>query len=80
LLSLTCEREGTDLYDFAGVERHYAAVKSQIDDFMVQNKGQAAYRVFRSAMTKQLLARFTRGQQLDLALEAPPPPTSSGGA
>jgi hypothetical protein len=71
MLSLTCEQEGTSLFDYAGVEAHYASVKGQIDDFMAQNKGQAAYRVFRSAMTKQLLARFARGHQLDLALEQP---------
>ncbi|KRA79742.1 AIPR family protein [Altererythrobacter sp. Root672] len=73
MLSLTCEREGTSLYDFAGVEKHYTSVKAQIDDFMAQNRGQAAYRVFRSAMTKQLLARFARGHQLELGLEAPTP-------
>lgn len=71
MLSLTCERDGTSLFDYGGVERHYASVKAQIDDFMTQNRGQAAYRVFRSAMTKQLLARFARGQQLDLDLRPP---------
>lgn len=70
MLSLTCEQEGTSPYDHAEVEKHYFAVKAQIDGFMAQNRGQAAYRVFRSAMTKQLLARFARGQQLTLALEA----------
>lgn len=80
LLSLTCEREGTGIYDFSGVEKHYASVKSTIDDFMAQNKGQAAYRIFRSAMTKQLLVRFTRGQQLNLALEPPSSHTPSNGA
>jgi hypothetical protein len=72
MLSLSCEQEGTSLFDVPGVEAHYASVKAQIDEFMTQNKGQAAYRVFRSAMTKQLLARFARGQQLSLALEPPP--------
>ena len=71
LLSLTCEQEGTSLYDYVEVEKHYAGVKAQIDEFMTQNKGQAAYRVFRSAMTKQLLARFSRGHQLTLDLESP---------
>lgn len=69
MLSLTCEREGTSLYDVANVEKHYISVKSQIDQFMSQNRGQAAYRIFRSAMTKQLLARFARGQQLELKLD-----------
>ena len=69
MLSLTCEQEGASLYDHAEVEKHYASVKAQIDEFMAQNRGQAAYRVFRSAMTKQLLARFARGHQLSLALE-----------
>lgn len=69
MLSLTCEQEGTDLYDVAGVEAHYASVKSQLDDFMAQNKGKAAYRIFRSAVTKQLLARFARAQQLSLPFD-----------
>ncbi|MDM7927122.1 AIPR family protein [Blastomonas fulva] len=69
MLSLKCEQEGTSLYDPEEVEKHYTAVKSQIDEFMVQNRGQAAYRVFRSAVTKQMLARFARGQQLSLPLE-----------
>lgn len=71
MLSLTCEKEGTSLFDYVGVEALYASVKAQIDDFMSQNKGQAAYRIFRSAMTKQLLARFATGQQLSLKLEPP---------
>ncbi len=69
MLSLTCEQEGTRLYDYTEVEKHYASVKARIDDFMAQHQGQAAYRVFRSAMTKQLLARFSKGQQLTLKLE-----------
>lgn len=69
MLSLACEQEGTSLFDSEVVEKHYSSVKAQIDEFMAQNKGQAAYRVFRSAMTKQLLARFARAQQLSLALE-----------
>lgn len=69
MLSLTCEQEGTSLYDHQEVEKHYASVKAQIDNFMTQNRGQAAYRIFRSSMTKQLLARFARGHQLTLALE-----------
>jgi hypothetical protein len=75
MLSLTCEQEGTSIYERDEVEKHYAAVKAQIDDFMTQNRGQAAYRVFRSAMTKQLLARFARGQQLTLALDPVSPPS-----
>lgn len=71
MLSLACEREGTSIFDFEGVEKHYASVKAQIDEFMALNRGRAAYRVFRSAMTKQLLARFARGYQLDLGLETP---------
>lgn len=71
MLSLTCEKEGTSLFDYAGVEANYASVKAQIDEFMTRNKGQAAYRIFRSAMTKQLLARFATGQQLSLKLEPP---------
>jgi hypothetical protein len=73
MLSLTCEKQGTSLFDYAGVEANYASVKAQIDEFMAQNKGQAAYRIFRSAMTKQLLARFATGQQLSLKLEPPEP-------
>lgn len=71
MLSLTCEKQGTSLFDYSGVEANYASVKAQIDEFMAQNKGQAAYRIFRSAMTKQLLARFATGQQLSLKLEPP---------
>ncbi len=69
MLSLTCEKEGTDLFEYDAVEGHYASVKAQIDEFMTRNRGQAAYRVFRSAVTKQLLARFASGQQLSLELE-----------
>ncbi len=71
LLSLTCERDGTSLFDYTGVEAHYSAVKAQIDGFMTENRGQAAYRVFRSSMTKQLLARYARGHQLNLPLDTP---------
>ncbi|MCF4127561.1 AIPR family protein [Methylobacterium sp. SyP6R] len=70
MLSLTCEQEGTPIFDLDAVEKHYAPVKEQIDEFMMLNRGEAAYRVFRSAMTKQLLARFSRGRQLSLALES----------
>lgn len=69
MLSLKCESEGTSLFDFDAVAAHYDGVKAQIDEFMEQNRGQAAYRVFRSSMTKQLLARFARAKQLSLDLE-----------
>ena len=71
MLSLACEQEGTSLFNPVEVERHYETVKAQIDGFMAQNSGRAAYRVFRSAMTKQLLARYARGHQLTLELEPP---------
>lgn len=70
MLSLTCEQQGTRIYEYNEVEKHYDSVKSRIDDFMSQHRGQAAYRIFRSAMTKQLLARFSRGHQLTLNLES----------
>ena len=68
MLSMKAESEGTDIYDYNSVSEHYESVKQQIDEFMSQNKGQAAYRVFRSAMTKKLLARFARSKQLHLPL------------
>ncbi|MEO1489684.1 MAG: AIPR family protein, partial [Pseudomonadota bacterium] len=68
MLSLTAEGEGTDLFDFEAVQHHYEGVKQQIDEFMMQNPGQAAYRVFRSSMTKRLLTRFAKSKQLDLPL------------
>lgn len=71
MLSLACEQEGTSLFNPVEVKRHYETVKAQIDGFMAQNSGRAAYRVFRSAMTKQLLARYARGHQLTLELEPP---------
>lgn len=71
MLSLKCEADGTSIFDYDAVADHYEGVKEQIDEFMSQNRGQAAYRVFRSAMTKQLLARFARAKQLSLDLPEP---------
>lgn len=69
VLSLKCEQEGSNIFNYDEVEKHYASVREQINEFMSHNKGQAAYRVFRSAVTKQLLAKFLREQQLKLPLE-----------
>ncbi|RZI97640.1 MAG: hypothetical protein EOO54_29640, partial [Haliea sp.] len=69
MLSLKCEQEGANLFNYDEAESHYAAVREQINEFMSHQKGQAAYRVFRSAATKKLLARFLREQQLKLPLE-----------
>jgi hypothetical protein len=77
MLSLTCEQDGTDLFDVEAVTERYEAVKEQIDAFMVQNRGQAAYRIFRSATTKKLLARFARSRQLSLNLNLPVVPATT---
>lgn len=71
MLSLRCETDGTSIFDYDAVAAHYEGVKEQVDEFMNQNRGMAAYRVFRSAMTKQLLARFARAKQLSLDLPEP---------
>lgn len=73
MLSLKCEQEGTNIFNYDDAESHYATVREQINDFMNHNKGQAAYRIFRSAVTKQLLAKFVREQQLRLPLETDKP-------
>lgn len=70
MLSMKCEQEGTNIFDYKEAETHYDTVREQINEFMGQQKGQAAYRVFRSAATKRLLARFLREQQLNLPLES----------
>lgn len=69
MLSLKCEQEGSDIFKYEQAEKHYSAVREQINEFMNHNKGQAAYRVFRSSITKQLLAKFIRERQLRLPLE-----------
>lgn len=69
MLSLKCEQEGANLFNYDEAESHYSTVREQINEFMSHQKGQAAYRVFRSAATKKLLARFLREQQLKLPLE-----------
>lgn len=71
MLSCKCDAEGTDIFDFDAVIVHYGVVRSQVDEFMAQNPGQAAYRVFRSAITKRLLTQFTRSKQLPLDLGDP---------
>jgi hypothetical protein len=77
MLSLTCEQDGTDLFNVEAVTERYEAVKEQIDAFMIQNRGQAAYRIFRSATTKKLLARFARSRQLSLNLNLPVVPAAT---
>ena len=69
MLSLKSDQNGTDIFDFSQVERYYEDVKSQIEEFMLKNKGQAAYRVFRSSITKRLLAQHAAAEQLSFNLD-----------
>ncbi|WP_143874512.1 AIPR family protein, partial [Nostoc linckia] len=69
MLSLRCESEGEDIFNFDAATRHYEAVKTQVDDFIAQNPGRAAYRVFRSSVTKRLLAQFSHSRQMELPLD-----------
>jgi hypothetical protein len=68
MLSCKCDAEGTSIFDFDAVINQYEVVKTQVDEFMAENPGQAAYRVFRSAATKRLLTQFARSKQLLLDL------------
>lgn len=72
LISLKCDQNGADPFDFEQAKLYYEDVKTQIDDFMSKNRGQPAYRVFRSSMTKRLLARQSAAEQLTLKLEDQP--------
>jgi hypothetical protein len=66
MLSMKIESEGDDIFDAEAAFKKYHSVKDNIDEFMRQNSGVAAYRIFRSAKTKKLLVRFSKGMQLDL--------------
>lgn len=64
MLSLKSEASGGDIFDRQTVMAHYQEVKSEIEGFVLSNKGTAAYRIFRSAYTKGLLAKVASGQQM----------------
>ncbi|MEQ1549544.1 MAG: hypothetical protein ABL918_13000, partial [Chakrabartia sp.] len=68
MLSCKCDADGTNIFEYNAVVKHYEVVKTEVDEFMAQNPGQAAYRVFRSAITKRLLTQFARSRQLALDL------------
>jgi hypothetical protein len=68
MLSCKCDAEGISIFDFEEFIKQYEEVKNQVDEFMAQNPGQAAYRVFRSAATKRLLTQFARSKQFQLDL------------
>lgn len=64
MLSLKAEASGGDIFDYEQVMTHYEEVKNEIEKFVANHKGTAAYRIFRSAYTKGLLAKVASGQQL----------------
>jgi len=64
MLSLKSEASGGDMFDPNEVLQHYEEVKGEIEKFVGNHKGTAAYRIFRSAYTKGLLAKVAAGQQL----------------
>lgn len=67
MLSLKTEASGGDIFDSKAVLSHYEDVKAEIDKFVSNHKGTAAYRIFRSAYTKGLLAKVAAGQQLNFS-------------
>jgi len=66
MLSLKTEASGGDIFNEKEVIGHYEDVKSEIEKFVDNHRGTAAYRIFRSAHTKGLLAKVAAGQQLKL--------------
>lgn len=64
MLSLKTETSGGNLFDSTDALNHYEEVKAEIDKFISNHRGIAAYRIFRSAYTKGLLAKVAAGQQL----------------
>lgn len=64
MLSLKTEASGGDIFAYDEVIAHYDEVKSEIERFVDNHRGTAAYRIFRSAYTKGLLAKVAAGQQL----------------
>lgn len=66
LLSVKCEQSGTDIFDTDSALEHYGVVKEDIDDFIKQNPNRAAYRIFRSSITKRLLVQYSNAKQYDL--------------
>ncbi|WP_199504024.1 AIPR family protein [Qipengyuania sp. YIM B01966] len=65
MLSLKTEASGGDIFDAQQALSHYEDVKNEIDKFVDSQRGTAAYRIFRSAYTKGLLAKVAAGQQLN---------------
>ena len=72
MLSLKAEASGTHLYDVPAVMSHYQEVIDEIGQFVKIHKGTAAYRIFRSAYTKGLLAKVAAGQQLQFDFRGNP--------
>ncbi len=70
LLSVKCDQGGTDLFDADEVLKHYSSVKEDIDEFVKNNPNKAAYRIFRSSLTKRLLVKYSNAKQFDLPLDA----------
>lgn len=66
MLSLKTEASGGEIFDVAEALKHYEDVKNEIEKFVDNQRGTAAYRIFRSAYTKGLLAKVASGQQLHL--------------
>lgn len=68
MLSLRCEISGVDKFDFDTVLSFYEDVKGEVDEYVKDNPSKAAYRIFRSSMTKRLLAKHAQSRQLELSL------------
>jgi hypothetical protein len=64
MLNLNAEARGVDIYDYEAVIAGYDDVKSLMSNYFKQNRGTAAYRLFRSSDTKAKLARFASPNQL----------------
>ena len=69
LLSVKCDQSGTDIFDADSVLEYYNSVKEDIDEFVKRNPSNAAYRIFRSSLTKRLLVRYSNAKQYDLPLQ-----------
>lgn len=64
MLSLKTEASGEIIFNPSEVLKQYDSVKADIEQFIDNHKGTAAYRIFRSAYTKGLLAKVSLGQQM----------------
>jgi hypothetical protein len=70
MLSLKTEAAGGNIFSPSDALSHYDAVIADLDKFVSNHRGTAAYRIFRSAYTKGLLAKVAAGQQLQFNFKA----------